>query len=81
MVQTLPVFRNPSGSGALAYGSADSLQWGAAAKPVDFFDVKGDVEVLLAPRVAEWLPAAHPALHPGRSARVVVERGRYRSCG
>jgi phenylalanyl-tRNA synthetase beta chain len=58
---------------ALAYGPVDSLQWGLPERQVDFFDAKGDVEALLAPRVARFVPAAHPALHPGRSARVEVD--------
>jgi len=57
--------------GGVAYGPESEEQWGAAARPVDFFDVKGDVEALLAPLAARFEPAAHPALHPGRSARLV----------
>lgn len=57
----------------LAYASADEVQWGVKERAVDFFDVKGDIESLLAPRVARFVPAAHPALHPGRSARVEVD--------
>ncbi len=55
---------------ALAYGAADALQWGSAERAVDYFDVKGDVEALLAPLRPRFVAAAHPALHPGRSARV-----------
>jgi phenylalanyl-tRNA synthetase beta chain len=40
---------------------------------VDFYDVKGDVEVLLAPRHAVFESALHPALHPGKSARIVCD--------
>ena len=54
----------------LAYGPAQPLQWGAAERAVDFFDVKADVEALLAPRRATFVAAEHPALHPGRSARI-----------
>ncbi len=57
----------------LAFGAADSLQWGTRERAVDFFDLKGDIEALLAPRVARFLPDTHPALHPGRCARVEVE--------
>ena len=39
---------------------------------MDFFDVKGDVEALLAPLQAQFEPAEHPAMHPGRCARVRV---------
>jgi len=61
--------------GGLAYGPADSLQWGADERPVDFYDVKGDVEALLAPlgRAARFVPAENPALHPGRSARIELD--------
>jgi phenylalanyl-tRNA synthetase beta chain len=57
----------------LAYGPVDDLQWGVTERGVDFFDVKGDVEALLAPRQPRLVPAEHPALHPGRSARVEVD--------
>jgi len=40
---------------------------------VDFYDIKGDVQALLAPRQAEFVAAEHPALHPGRSAQVVLD--------
>ncbi len=58
---------------ALAYGPVDALQWGAAERVADFFDAKGDVEALLAPVAAQFVAAEHPALHPGRSARVEVK--------
>ena len=55
----------------LAWGPVDQLQWGAAERNVDFFDVKGDVEQLLAPRPVRFMAAEHPAMHPGRCAAVV----------
>jgi phenylalanyl-tRNA synthetase beta chain len=57
----------------LAYGSACEAQWAERERPVDFFDVKGDIEALLAPRVARFIPAEHPALHPGRCARLELD--------
>ncbi|MBX3618408.1 MAG: phenylalanine--tRNA ligase subunit beta [Rhizobacter sp.] len=57
----------------LAYDTADELQWGTKARAVDFFDVKGDVEALFAPRMPRFVAAPHPALHPGRSARVELD--------
>jgi phenylalanyl-tRNA synthetase beta chain len=57
----------------LAWGPADSVQWGSKERAVDFFDVKGDVQALLAPRVARLVAAEHPAMHPGRCARVEVD--------
>ncbi len=59
--------------GALAYGSAQALQWGARERTEDFFDIKGDLELLLAPRRARFVPATHPAMHPGRCAAVELE--------
>jgi phenylalanyl-tRNA synthetase beta chain len=57
----------------LAWGPVDALQWGSPERHVDFFDVKGDVEALLAPRAVAFRPSVHPALHPGRSAEVLVD--------
>ncbi len=58
---------------AAACGPAEDEQWGTPARPVDFFDLKADVEALLWPRVPRFEAAVHPALHPGRSARVMVD--------
>lgn len=58
-----------------AWGSAEPEQWGLPNRPVDFFDIKRDLQVLLGRR-AEGLrceAAAHPALHPGRCARVLLD--------
>ena len=57
----------------LACGSAEELQWGEADRSADFFDIKGDVEALLAPRVARFVASEHPAMHPGRCARVELD--------
>ena len=58
---------------ALAAGTALAEQWGVSSRRVDFFDLKADLEALLAPRRAEFVPAEHPALHPGRTAEVLLE--------
>jgi phenylalanyl-tRNA synthetase beta chain len=57
----------------LAYGNALPLQWAEAERTVDFFDVKGEIETLLAPRKACFVAAEHPAMHPGRCARIEVD--------
>jgi len=57
----------------LAFGAADEPQWGLKERAVDFFDVKGDVEALFAPRRPRYVPAEHPALHPGRCARIEID--------
>jgi len=58
---------------AIAYGDAEPEQWGAKPRPVDFYDIKADLESILAPRVARFEQGLHPALHPGRCARVLLE--------
>ena len=65
--------RQPMRLAGLAYGSADAVQWGVEERAVDFFDVKGDIEALLAPRAASFVPSEHPAMHPGRCARIEVD--------
>lgn len=57
----------------LAWGDSEEARWDGKAHRADFFEVKGDVEALLAPRVATFEPVNHPALHPGRAARVLLE--------
>ncbi len=63
----------------LAYGTALPEGWGSAARKVDFFDVKGDLEALLPSAQLRFEKLAHPALHPGRAARVMVD-GREIGC-
>ena len=70
---TVAGFVQPRRVAGLAYGPVDRLQWGSAERSVDFFDAKGDVEALLAPRQPEFRAAEHPALHPGRCASVWLD--------
>ena len=60
--------------GGVAAGAALPEQWGASDRPVDFFDLKADVEALLIltgePEAFAFVAAPHPALHPGQSARI-----------
>ena len=65
--------RQPIRVGGAAFGPAFDEQWGVKpARGVDFFDVKADLEAICAPRALRVEAAAHPALHPGRSARVRI---------
>ncbi|WP_114815447.1 phenylalanine--tRNA ligase subunit beta [Paraburkholderia kururiensis] len=70
---TVEGFAQPKMVGALAYGPAADEQWALPTRAVDFFDVKGDLEALLSPTVARFVKAGHPALHPGRCARIEVD--------
>lgn len=65
-------FHQPWKLAALAYGNVFPEQWGVVARNVDFYDVKADLELLMAPTVVQFENAMHPALHPGRCALVRV---------
>ncbi len=70
---TVAGIRQPMHVAGLAYGDSAGLQWGSKDQRSDFYDAKGDVEALLAPRVPVFEAASHPAMHPGRSARVLLD--------
>jgi phenylalanyl-tRNA synthetase beta chain len=59
----------------LALGTRAVEHWDGAGPGVDYFDVKGDVEAILrqtgAPADFRFEAATHPALTPGRTARIV----------
>ncbi len=57
----------------LAYGPLADDQWGVPGRAVDFFDMKGDLEALCGAMADDlrFERSAHPALHPGRGARIV----------
>ena len=69
---TVAGFNQPMRVAGLSFGPRHSLGWNQSDKAVDFFDVKGNVESLLAPLQATFTAAQHPALHPGRCASVSV---------
>src|SRR6266568_2785986 len=71
--KALPGYYQPLRLAGLAYGPAAAEQWGTPARRVDFYDVKADIEALLAPRGARFTPLAHPGLHPGRAASVSLD--------
>ena len=70
---TVEGFDQPMRVAGMAWGPAEPLGWQGKSRNVDFYDVKADVEQLLAPRQAEFVAAEHPALHPGRSAQVLLD--------
>ncbi|MFA5940802.1 MAG: phenylalanine--tRNA ligase subunit beta [Sinimarinibacterium sp.] len=57
----------------LAAGGAAAEQWGKKDRPADFYDLKADVAALLGSVADQFRfeAATHPALHPGRSARIL----------
>ena len=66
-------FAQPKRVAALAYGGVADEQWGQPARTVDFFELGADIEAVLAPVVLRYDSAAPAALHPGRSAAVVLD--------
>jgi phenylalanyl-tRNA synthetase beta chain len=69
---TVDGFHQPMRVAGMVCGSTDVLQWSRKEQGADFFEVKGDVEALLAPLGANFEPAEHPAMHPGRCAKVIL---------
>ena len=70
---TVEGFDQPMRVAGMAWGPEQPLGWQGKGRTVDFYDVKGDVQALLAPRHVEFVANEHPALHPGRSAQVMLD--------
>jgi phenylalanyl-tRNA synthetase beta chain len=69
-------YYQPQRLAALAAGPALPEQWGTPTRAADFYDLKGDLEAIFAPRRLAFeriKEGGHPALHPGRSARVLLD--------
>lgn len=69
-LKTLAGINQPLMLSGLAYGSPSELQWSSPERPVDFYDVKGDLEALLSPAEIRFVASTHPAMHPGRCAAI-----------
>lgn len=61
----------------LVAGTQLPEQWGAQALPVDFYDVKSNIESILGLTRMQsqfsFEPGEHPALHPGVSAKIIFD--------
>ncbi len=62
---------------AVACGKVLPEQWGSQSRDVDFYDLKGDLESVLALRgetgEVEFRHSTYPWLHPGQSATVSID--------
>jgi phenylalanyl-tRNA synthetase beta chain len=61
--------------GGLLMGEKGHLNWSETASFLDFYDGKGDLEALfkfLQLPPVEWVAAEHPALHPGKTAKILI---------
>lgn len=66
-------YDQPEMLAGLAYGPLAPEQWGAVARKVDFFDVKADLESLLANTSVRFSRTEHAMLHPGRTANIEAD--------
>ena len=69
-LQTVKGFAQPMHVAGMAYGPTQALSWNADRTPVDFYAVKADVAALFPGQSLSFVAAEHPALHPGRTARI-----------
>lgn len=72
---TVAGFDQPLHLAGLSYGPKAGLCWSESDSGVDFYAMKADVEALLAPVQVVFVvgETPHPALHPGRAARMLVD--------
>lgn len=68
----------------LLSGRSGELNWSEAEQVYDFFDVKGDLQALfhqLNIKDVKFVRNAHSALHPGKSAQIIIEGQPAGWCG
>ncbi len=60
----------------LTYGRVEPEQWAIPKRSVTFEEVKSDVEALFSGKASQpnFIRAQHPALHPGRTAAIRVDK-------
>ncbi|SMF95356.1 phenylalanyl-tRNA synthetase beta subunit [Methylomagnum ishizawai] len=62
---------------ALVMGTVNAEQWGEKTQPVDFYDLKADVEALVRltgrSEALSFAAGSHPALHPGQTAEIKLD--------
>jgi phenylalanyl-tRNA synthetase beta chain len=69
-LQTVAGIDQPMHVAGLSFGPVSPLGWNASRDSSDFFDLKADICALFAGQVLTFVAAEHPALHPGRCARI-----------
>lgn len=69
--------REPARIAAVVCGRAQPEHWGGDKRPVDYFDLKADLENLIGlagqGRAVEYRPVDRKDFHPGRSAEVLID--------
>ncbi|KTC73754.1 phenylalanyl-tRNA synthetase, beta subunit [Legionella birminghamensis] len=77
------VQENPCLAGLIA-GEIGGMNWCEPGRSFDFYDIKGDLQglfALLQISNAEFIPAEHSALHPGKSAQIMINGKAAGWCG
>lgn len=69
-LQTVAGIDQPMHVAGLSLGPVHPLGWNASREAGDFFDLKADIGALLNGHALTFVAAEHPALHPGRCARI-----------
>jgi phenylalanyl-tRNA synthetase beta chain len=69
---TVKGFDQPMRVAGMSFGNAAPVQWDVKDQAADFYDVKADVQALLAPAVPTFEADTHPAMHPGRCGKVLI---------
>ena len=69
---TVKGFDQPMRVAGMSFGNAAPVQWDVKDQASDFYDVKADVQALLAPAVPTFEVDTHTAMHPGRCAKVLL---------
>lgn len=60
----------------LLTGEHGNMNWSESTRSLDFYDMKGDLQALFAMlqiQDVHFIADTHPALHPGQSARILVD--------
>ena len=59
----------------LLTGDEGNLNWSEPSRAFDFYDLSGDLEALFASlnlKTVRFVPSEHPALHPGKTAEIML---------
>ena len=61
----------------LVLGSVNGEQWAENSRNVDFYDIKADIEAIVAltGRAVRFIPGQNSALHPGQCAEILTQDG------
>lgn len=68
----------------LMTGEHGAMNWSEPGRKFDFYDLKGDLEAVFSAlklQDVQFLATEHPALHPGKSAKITIAGNEAGCCG